>query len=74
MEKIIHYCWFGNNDMPELALKCIDSWKKFFPDYKIIKCFECHALGLKLPYDIKELHEERQQLRDSINILQGKEN
>lgn len=43
-------------------------------DYKIIKCFECHALGLKLPYDIKELHEERQQLRDSINILQGKEN
>lgn len=40
MEKIIHYCWFGNNDMPELALKCIDSWKKFFPDYKIIKWSE----------------------------------
>ena len=33
--KIIHYCWFGGNPLPELALKCIDSWKKYFPDYEI---------------------------------------
>lgn len=33
--KIIHYCWFGNNPLPETALKCIESWKKNCPDYEI---------------------------------------
>ena len=33
--KIIHYCWFGGKPMPELALKCIESWKKFLPEYEL---------------------------------------
>lgn len=33
--KIIHYCWFGRNPLPESAQKCITSWRKFFPDYEI---------------------------------------
>lgn len=33
--KVIHYCWFGRNPLPESALKCIASWKKYFPDYEI---------------------------------------
>lgn len=33
--KIIHYCWFGGKTMPELALKCIESWKKYLPDYEL---------------------------------------
>ena len=33
--KVIHYCWFGRGKMPELALKCIESWKKYCPDYEI---------------------------------------
>lgn len=33
--KIIHYCWFGHNPLPESAKKCIESWKKYFPDYEI---------------------------------------
>lgn len=33
--KKIHYCWFGRSKMPELALKCIASWKKYLPDYEI---------------------------------------
>ena len=33
--KIIHYCWFGGNPLPESVLKCIDSWKKYCPDYEI---------------------------------------
>lgn len=32
--KIIHYCWFGHNPMPELALKCIESWHQHLPDYE----------------------------------------
>lgn len=33
--KIIHYCWFGRNPLPELAQQCISSWRKFLPDYEI---------------------------------------
>lgn len=33
--KIIHYCWFGKRDKPESVLKCIESWKYFFPGYEI---------------------------------------
>ena len=35
--KIIHYCWFGGNPLPEMALHCIASWKKYCPDYEIIE-------------------------------------
>ncbi len=35
--KIIHYCWFGKNPIPEKDQKCIKSWKKFCPDYEIIE-------------------------------------
>lgn len=33
--KVIHYCWFGRTDKPKLAKKCIESWKKYCPNYKI---------------------------------------
>ena len=33
--KIIHYCWFGRNPLPPLAIKCIESWRKYLPDYEI---------------------------------------
>lgn len=33
--KIIHYCWFGGKEMPELAQKCIASWKQYLPDYEL---------------------------------------
>ena len=35
--KIIHYCWFGGNPKPKMAEKCIESWKKYCPDWKIIE-------------------------------------
>lgn len=35
--KKIHYCWFGGNEMPKSAKKCIKSWKKYFPDFEIIE-------------------------------------
>lgn len=37
MPRTIHYCWFGRGPMPAKALKCIESWKKFCPDYKIVE-------------------------------------
>lgn len=35
--KTIHYCWFGRGDLPDLALRCIDSWKKVLSDYEIVR-------------------------------------
>ena len=35
--KKIHYCWFGGNPLPEDAKKYIESWKKYLPDYEIIR-------------------------------------
>ena len=35
--KKIHYCWFGGNPLDEKAKKCIESWKKYCPDYEIIE-------------------------------------
>lgn len=35
--KKIHYCWFGNNDKPQIVKDCIASWIKYLPDYEIIE-------------------------------------
>ena len=35
--KKIHYCWFGGNEKPKAVEKCIASWHKYCPDYKIIE-------------------------------------
>ena len=35
--KLIHYCWFGDNPKPKSVKKCINSWKKYCPDYEIIE-------------------------------------
>ena len=35
--KKIHYCWFGKGEKNETIKKCIDSWKKYMPDYEIIE-------------------------------------
>ena len=34
--KIIHYCWFGPKSIPELELKCMESWKMYLPNYKFM--------------------------------------
>lgn len=32
--KIIHYCWFGRGEMPELVKQCIASWHKHMPNWE----------------------------------------
>ena len=51
--KKIHYSRFGGNPLPELAQKCIESWKKFCPDYEIIEWNETN-------YDISKNEYMRQ--------------
>lgn len=35
--KVIHYCWFGGNALSDKELNCINSWKKYCPDYEIMR-------------------------------------
>ena len=50
--KIIHYVWLGNNPKSQTVKSCIDSWKKYCPDYQIkewneesIKGIDCAFLA-----------------------------
>lgn len=43
--KVIHYCWFGPNEMPDDQKKFIDGWKKLMPDYKF-KCWNERSIDL----------------------------
>lgn len=48
--KIIHYCWFGRGEKPELAKKCIASWQKFCPDFEIREWNEDNCDYLAMPF------------------------
>ncbi|WP_251623268.1 glycosyltransferase family 32 protein [Odoribacter lunatus] len=56
--KIIHYCWFGGNPLPELAQKCISSWKKYLPDYEIREWNE-RNFNIESNTYVKEAYEAR---------------
>ena len=56
--KKIHYCWFGRGEMPELALKCIESWHKYLPDYEYKLWSEENFDVNAVPYT-KEAYEAR---------------
>lgn len=48
--KVIHYCWFGGKPLPTLAMKCIESWKKYLPEYEIKEWNEDNFNVNILPY------------------------
>jgi hypothetical protein len=39
-------------------------------DYQVIKCYEYSLAGLELPYDIQELHNSREAIREQIRELE----
>lgn len=56
--RIIHYCWFGRGPMPELAIKCIESWHKYMPDYKY-KLWNEDNFDINCNAYVKEAYEAR---------------
>lgn len=56
--KVIHYCWFGRGSLPELAEKCIESWRKYCPDYEIREWNEGNFDIGSCDY-VKEAYEEK---------------
>lgn len=56
--KLIHYCWFGGAEKPEIVKQCIESWKKYFPDWKICEWNESNYDINKCQY-IKDAYQLR---------------
>lgn len=56
IDKKIFYCWFGHGEMSELNKKCMESWKKYCPDYDIIRIDETNFDYTITPY-AKEAYE-----------------
>lgn len=57
--KIIHYCWFGRNPKPELAIRCMKSWKKYCPTYKIIEWNEDNFDISAAPLYVQQAYEAK---------------
>lgn len=58
IQKKIHYCWFGNNPLPNLTKKCIESWKKYLPDYEIVEWNE-NNFNVNITSYTKEAYEAK---------------
>lgn len=56
--KKIHYCWFGRGQMPELAINCIGSWKKYLPGYELILWNEDN-FDINCNHYVKEAYEAK---------------
>lgn len=57
--KVIHYCWFGGNPIPQKDQEYIASWKRFCPDYEVIEWNETNYditknIYMREAYDAKK--------------------
>lgn len=57
--KVIHYCWFGGNSKSALGEKCIESWKKFFPDYEITEWNESNYDIASAPDYVRQAYDAK---------------
>lgn len=57
--KIIHYCWFGGAELPNLAQKCIASWRKYCPDYEIREWNERNYDISSKPLYVRQAYEKK---------------
>lgn len=68
--KIIHYCWLGGNKKPPIVEKCIKSWRKHNPTYKLIEWNE-HTFDVnRFPY-IYEAYKQKKYafVTDYVRLL-----
>ena len=55
--KVIHYCWFSGNPIPDYLKKCMESWSEICPDYEIKRWDESNYNVEKNSY-MKQAYEE----------------
>lgn len=57
--KIIHYCWFGKNPLPELEQRCLTSWHKHMPDWEYKRWDESNFDIAAAPLYVRQAYEAR---------------
>ena len=48
--KLVHYCWFGNQEMPMDLKKYVNNWKYILNDYEIVEWNESNFNISSLPF------------------------
>lgn len=56
--KIIHYCWFGGKEKPDIVKKCIASWEKNLLGYEFIEWNE-DSFDITSNLYVKEAYDSR---------------
>lgn len=56
--KVIHYCWLSGDPIPEKLQRCMDSWKKFLPDYEFV-LWDLERFDINTSQWVKEAFEAR---------------
>lgn len=56
--KKIHYCWFGRGEKSKLYKECIESWKKYYPDFEIIEWNEDN-FDINCNHYVKEAYDNK---------------
>ncbi|MBP1990368.1 glycosyltransferase family 32 protein [Paenibacillus eucommiae] len=56
--RIIHYCWFGGKEKPDIVKKCISSWKENLPNYEIVEWNE-NSFDITCNTYVREAYESR---------------
>lgn len=57
--RIIHYCWFGGAPLPELAERCIASWKEHMPEWEYRQWDESNFAIASAPLYVRQAYEAR---------------
>lgn len=57
--KVIHYCWVGGAPKPKNVLRCIESWKKYCPDYEIVEWNETNLDFENAPAFVSQAYEAK---------------
>lgn len=57
--RVIHYCWFGRNPKPKKIKKCMASWKKYCPDFRIVEWNEDNFNIASSPLYVRQAFEHK---------------
>ena len=58
--KVIHYVWFGRRALDELSRRCLESWSRILPEYRVIRWDEDNAMDMIHANDFaREAYEAR---------------
>ena len=57
--RIVHYCWFGKGQKPELVEQCIASWHRCMPDWTYMEWSEDNFAIASAPLYVRQAYEAR---------------